>query len=710
MARPISRPDGGASGDAGRADRPRRMLKPIQPDQLTWRTGTGNIEPTPGSAPRSSPHHRATTNVPLSVPEGLPVTPSRRRLLLAAATTLALTGAGAGAAHADPPPDAPEQIDNGDFSAGVSPWFSFGTGPLAVTDGRLCTTVAGGLANPWDAGIGQDGVPLIAGAEYTLGFAVSATPGAAVKAVLQLGSAPYTTYAAVDASATGTAQRVEQTFTVPDDNPNAQLIFQVGGSARGADHLPGRRLAARRRAARAVRAGHRAAGAGQPGRLPARRPEERHRRHRGHRGAALAASQRRRRRRGQRHAPPRVASTPPPGRTCRPSTSPATAPPAPGSRSPSTARPATRSTSPATLYDQLRSDSLQFFYAQRSGIAIDGDLIGDEYARPAGHLGVAPNQGDTNVPCQPGVCDYSPRRARRLVRRRRPRQVRGQRRHRHLPAAEHLRADQDGGHRRRRRRARRRHAAASPSAATACRTSSTRPAGSWSSCCACRCRPASRSPAWPTTRSTTRTGPACRCPARRPAAARAAPAVDRGHPQPGRHRRPVRPAVRPLRRGVRRAAAALPRRRPTPRPRPTRRCTPSPTDGTGGGAYDDNDVTDEFYWAAAELYLTTGAQTYLTDLTASPHHTGDVFDAARLRLAERRRAGPPRPGHRAERAARRRPGPRPRLGHRRRRHATSPSCAGRRTGCRCPVTPTATSGAATATSSTTPWCWPPRST
>lgn len=94
MARPISRPDGGVSGDAGRAERPRRMLKPIQPDQLTWRTGTGNIEPTPGSAPRSFPPHRATAKVPLSVPEGLPVTPSRRRLLLAAATTLALTGAG----------------------------------------------------------------------------------------------------------------------------------------------------------------------------------------------------------------------------------------------------------------------------------------------------------------------------------------------------------------------------------------------------------------------------------------------------------------------------------------------------------------------------------------------------------------------------------------------------------------------------------------
>src|SRR5690606_10121561 len=39
-------------------------------------------------------------------------------------------------------------------------------------------------------------------------------------------------------------------------------------------------------------------------------------------------------------------------------------------------------------------------------IEIDGDLVGEEYARPAGHLGVAPNKGDTDVPCQPGVCDY----------------------------------------------------------------------------------------------------------------------------------------------------------------------------------------------------------------------------------------------------------------------------------------------------------------
>ncbi|MCX5380173.1 cellulase N-terminal Ig-like domain-containing protein [Streptomyces sp. NBC_00091] len=60
----------------------------------------------------------------------------------------------------------------------------------------------------------------------------------------------------------------------------------------------------------------------------------------------------------------------------------------------------------ASLYDGLRADSMSFFYQQRSGIAIDATLAGGSaYARPAGHLGVAPNKGDTGVPCQAGVCD-----------------------------------------------------------------------------------------------------------------------------------------------------------------------------------------------------------------------------------------------------------------------------------------------------------------
>jgi endoglucanase len=39
-------------------------------------------------------------------------------------------------------------------------------------------------------------------------------------------------------------------------------------------------------------------------------------------------------------------------------------------------------------------------------------------------------------------------------------------------------------------------------------------------------------------------------------------------------------------------------------------------DGKGGGAYGDTYVDDEFYWAACELYLTTGDSKYYTDLSA----------------------------------------------------------------------------------------------
>jgi endoglucanase len=44
------------------------------------------------------------------------------------------------------------------------------------------------------------------------------------------------------------------------------------------------------------------------------------------------------------------------------------------------------------------------------------------------------------------------------------------------------------------------------------------------------------------------------------------------------------------------------------------------TDGTGGGSYADGDVTDEFYWAAAELFITTGKSHYQNYLLKSPHH------------------------------------------------------------------------------------------
>lgn len=43
------------------------------------------------------------------------------------------------------------------------------------------------------------------------------------------------------------------------------------------------------------------------------------------------------------------------------------------------------------------------------------------------------------------------------------------------------------------------------------------------------------------------------------------------------------------------------------------------TPGAGGGDYGDDIVSDDFYWAAAELFTTTGDAAYLEALTASPY-------------------------------------------------------------------------------------------
>ncbi|KQT01025.1 hypothetical protein ASG23_05260 [Cellulomonas sp. Leaf395] len=53
------------------------------------------------------------------------------------------------------------------------------------------------------------------------------------------------------------------------------------------------------------------------------------------------------------------------------------------------------------LYDDLRVDALVVFYGQRSGIAMDEALLGPGYGRAAGHVDVAPNRGDGAVPCLP---------------------------------------------------------------------------------------------------------------------------------------------------------------------------------------------------------------------------------------------------------------------------------------------------------------------
>ncbi|GAB1733923.1 hypothetical protein NU195Hw_g9333t1 [Hortaea werneckii] len=72
----------------------------------------------------------------------------------------------------------------------------------------------------------------------------------------------------------------------------------------------------------------------------------------------------------------------------------------------------------SSVYNDLQQDALRFFYQQRSGIEIDANLVGQKYARPPGHVQVPPNKGDLIVPCQavhdsliayeePWTCNYT---------------------------------------------------------------------------------------------------------------------------------------------------------------------------------------------------------------------------------------------------------------------------------------------------------------
>ena len=310
-----------------------------------------------------------------------------------------------------------EQVVNGDFSTGTAPWFSF-PDPGAVTDGVFCTAVPGGLANPWDAIVGQNDIALEAGVTYRLSFDASSAPTANLRAVVGLAVAPFDAYLAESPTVGESLQTYTYTFTQPASTPDGQVAFQLGGASTahtvcldnvslrgGAEPEPyvpdtGPRVRVN-----------------QVGYLP-----------HGPKGATLVTEATDRLPWALKDARGHVVTR---GRT-RPA----------GVDRTSGLNVHTidfgdveRSGRGYTLiadgetshpfdiasdaYERLRVDALSVYYPQRSGTPIDGAILGDDaYSRAAGHVGVAPNQGDLHVGCQPPevslpvygepwTCDYA---------------------------------------------------------------------------------------------------------------------------------------------------------------------------------------------------------------------------------------------------------------------------------------------------------------
>ena len=310
-----------------------------------------------------------------------------------------------------------EQVVNGDFSAGTAPWFSF-PDPGAVVDGAFCADVPGGLANPWDAIVGQNDIALEAGVTYQLSFDASSNSAANLRAVVGLAVAPFDAYLAENPAAGPAMATYSYTFTQPATTPDGQVAFQLGGASTphrvcldnvslrgGAEPEPyvpdtGPRVRVN-----------------QVGYLP-----------HGPKGATLVTE-------ATDRLPWRLESAS--GRVVdRGRTRPTGIDPTSGLNvHVIDFGDVTRAGRGYTLiadgetshpfdiasdaYEKLRVDALSVYYPQRSGTPIDGGIVGDDaYTRAAGHVGVAPNQGDLDVPCQPPevslpvygdawTCDYT---------------------------------------------------------------------------------------------------------------------------------------------------------------------------------------------------------------------------------------------------------------------------------------------------------------
>ncbi|MBP2328231.1 endoglucanase [Kibdelosporangium banguiense] len=304
-----------------------------------------------------------------------------------------------------------ERIVNGTFSAGTADQWWASTGVTnRVANGELCASVTGGTTNPWDALIGENGVPFETGQQYTMSFDAYATTPQPVAANAGEGVSPYRAIARQEFQLTTSKQRYSFTFTSGLDFPdagNGQITFQLGGRAAGnticVDNIsliggvipPGGPGAPTKKVQ--VDQVAYVPGLAKHATLVSNATAAQTWTLKNSAGATVATG---------RTTPKGVDTlsgdsvhlidfssydTAGTGYTL-----------AVGA---DTSFPFDISANPIK---KLRYDSLAFFYHQRSGIAIDAQYVGATYARPAGHLNVAPNQGDNNVPCRSDLnCGYT---------------------------------------------------------------------------------------------------------------------------------------------------------------------------------------------------------------------------------------------------------------------------------------------------------------
>lgn len=281
----------------------------------------------------------------------------------------------------------------------VGEWWATPNIAFEYKAGALCGTVAGGTAQPWDAILGFNGLSIVKGERYKLSIAASGEPAGPMRALVQKASEPWTAEGQITRRLSASVQSLSEDFAAGESHAQAQLVFQLGGAdetwrfcLQSVSLLSGQKPAAEA-----------ASNAGSAIRVNqfAYFPD-------GRKHATLV-----------RKDPARVewklvsasGKTVDSGRTSTPGFNASSGldvhiidftgfrKPGDGYRlvvEGDTSPPFSISD---VAYGELRKDALGYFYKVRSGIEITEKLAGKGYGRPAGHLGKAPNRGDTSVGC-----------------------------------------------------------------------------------------------------------------------------------------------------------------------------------------------------------------------------------------------------------------------------------------------------------------------
>jgi endoglucanase len=295
--------------------------------------------------------------------------------------------------------DGPELIPNGSFDAGAGPWWTTADMVADTSSGSLCVDVPGGSSTAWSSIVGVDGVPLVKGQTYRFGFTVSGTAEVPVRALVQMNTEPWTSTSEVDPIMQADNKSYDVGFTSTLDWPAGQVVFQVGGAAQDwrfcLDDV-------------SVHTGE----------LPAPFEQETATRVRVNQLGYLPSGPKRASLVTERTEPlpwqlldasqeeVAAGTTTPRGedRTADENVQVISFDDVTATGTGFTLVADGETSHPfaiaTDLYGGLARDALGYFYLARSGIDIDGSLVGDEYARPAGHLGVAPNTGDVAAGCQ----------------------------------------------------------------------------------------------------------------------------------------------------------------------------------------------------------------------------------------------------------------------------------------------------------------------